>query len=88
MATPTGPDAGRYRNAEAALGGADAVPDTPDIAAHGTEPGWDGADRRTEKRGSPPLARVSPGGGPPAVVWIGGVLALLVLIAVGFGIFA
>ena len=88
MTAPNGPDAGRYRNAETALGGADAVPDTPDVAAHGTEPGGSGgAERRQAPRGSEPLARVSAGGGPPAIVWVGGVLALIVLVVFGLGVF-
>ena len=64
---------------EAALGGADAVPDTPDVAAHGTNPG--------PASGGQPLARVGAGGGPPAIAWIAGLLALIVALVVGFGIF-
>ena len=55
-----------FENPQAALGGADAVPKTSDIPAHGTEP---------EQRQHGVTAQV-PGGKGPALVWI--VLAVLV----------
>ena len=67
---------------EAALGGADAVPDTPGIADHGAHVG---ADRRRSPRGSPgPLAQVSAGKGRSMWLSIAGVVIVLLLLAIMF----
>ena len=67
---------------EAALGGADAVPDTPDIADHGAHVG---EERRQTPRGEPgTLAQVSAGKGTTMWLSIAGVVVVLILLAVMF----
>jgi hypothetical protein len=67
---------------EAALGGADAVPDTPDIADHGAHVG---KERRQSPRGEPgTLAQVSAGKGTTMWLSIAGVVVVLILLAVMF----
>jgi hypothetical protein len=60
-----------FQNPEAAHGGADAVNDTPDVPAHGTQP--------EERTTGTARARVGSGRGVPVLGWI---LALLVAIIV------
>jgi hypothetical protein len=76
--------AGRRQPDERALGGADAVPDTPGVAAHGAQAG---DERRRTPRGTPPkqpLAQV--GAGKSSSMWlsIAGVVIVLILLAVMF----
>ena len=67
---------------EADLGGADAVPDTPDIADHGAHVG---EDRRRAPRGEPgTLAQVSAGKGTTMWLSIAGIVVVLILLAVMF----
>lgn len=67
---------------EAALGGADAVPDTPSIADHGAHVG---EERRGTPRGEPgPLAQVSAGKGSAMWLSIAGIVVVLILLAVMF----
>ena len=73
---PTGPE--RDRSTE--LGGADAVNDTPAVAAHGTEPG--NAERRSAERSAGTGGR-----GMPILGWIAIILALVMIAIYGFGIF-
>jgi hypothetical protein len=66
-----------FENPEAGRGGADAVPDTPDVTGHGTEP--------DERMRGTATARVHPGGGMTLVGWIVVVLVIVVLLVYGFG---
>jgi hypothetical protein len=67
------------RDRQVDTGGADAVPDTPHVAAHGSEPGGDSAGYK---------ARVGPGGGGiGAAGWLVLFLALVVALIYGFGFF-
>jgi hypothetical protein len=67
---------------EAALGGADAIPDTPDIADHGAHVG---EERRRTPRGTPgTLAQVSAGKGTSMWLSIAGIVVVLILLAVMF----
>ena len=67
---------------EAALGGADAVPDTPDIADHGAHVG---EERRRSPRGEPgALAQVSAGKGTSMWLSIAGIVVVLILLAIMF----
>lgn len=75
---PTPSSAGSsFEDSEAAHGGADAVPDTPDVPGHGTEPEQlpDGAAR----------ALVS-GGGPAAAGWTVALFGIVVLAAYIVGV--
>lgn len=63
-----------FENPLAALGGADAVNDTPAIPAHGTEP--------EEPITGAARARVPAGSGVPVFGWI--LLALMVLVALAY----
>ena len=85
MTTPSGgtPSSGgsSFENSQAGLGGADAVPDTPDGAAHGTEPG-----ARRKGQGEP-TARVASRGGPSIIVWAIVALVLLAVVAYLAGAF-
>lgn len=72
----TGPNS--FENPEASHGGADAVPDTPDVTGHGTSP--------EEKMRGHSTAHVAPGGGVSIIGWIIAVLVILVLLAYGFGL--
>ncbi|HEX5436877.1 MAG TPA: hypothetical protein VFW98_06945 [Gemmatimonadaceae bacterium] len=67
-----------FQDRETSLGGADAVPGTPDVAGHETEP-------EAPVRGHS-TARVSAGGGVALVWWIVAVLVILVLVAYGLGL--
>lgn len=67
---------------EAALGGADAVPDTPDVADHSAP---DGEERRRTPRTNPgPLAQVSAGKGKAMWLSIAGIAVVLILLAIMF----
>ena len=67
---------------EAALGGADAVPDTPDIADHGAHVG---EERRRSPRANPgKLAQVSAGKGSAMWMSIAGIAVVLILLAIMF----
>jgi hypothetical protein len=67
---------------EADLGGADAVPDTPDIADHGAHVG---EERRRTPRGEPAtLAQVSAGKGTTMWLSVAGIVVVLILLAVMF----
>src|SRR2546423_3678965 len=74
MTTPSS-GGSSFENGQAGLGGADAVPDTPDAPAHGTEPG------ARRKGAGAPTARVGSGGAPSIVVWVVGLLVLLAIVA-------
>jgi hypothetical protein len=67
---------------EAALGGADAVPDTPDLADHGAHVGEE--RRRTPRTDPGPLARVSAGKGNAMWLSIAGIAVVLILLAIMF----
>jgi len=67
---------------EAALGGADAVPDTPSVAHHGAEVG---EERRRSPRTNPgTLAQVSAGKGTTMWMSIAGIAVVLILLAIMF----
>ncbi|HJR67546.1 MAG TPA: hypothetical protein VJ802_14040 [Gemmatimonadaceae bacterium] len=67
---------------EAALGGADAVPDTPGIADHGAHAG---EERRRAPRTNPgTLAQVSAGKGTTMWLSIAGIAVVLILLAIMF----
>ncbi len=67
---------------ETALGGADAIPDTPDVADHGAHVG---DERRRTTRGNPStLAQVSAGKGRVMWLSIAGVVVVLILLAIMF----
>jgi hypothetical protein len=70
MTTPSDGGSG-FQDPEAMYGGADSVPDTPGVPAHGTEP--------EEARSGTARARVGSGGGIGPGLWI--VIALVVLVA-------
>jgi hypothetical protein len=83
---PNNPDDAQDRQPD--LGGADAVPDTPNVAGHGAEPGF--VERRKAPRGPsprPPLARVKTGGGIGILGWAVLALAALVALAYAIGLF-
>jgi len=67
-----------FEDPETSRGGADAVPDTPDVAGHGAEP-------EGKVRGNS-TARVRPNGGLTIVGWIVVALVILVLLVYGFGL--
>jgi hypothetical protein len=67
---------------EAALGGADAVPDTPGVADHGAHVGEE--RRRTPRGERGTLADVSAGKGPTMWLSIAGIVLVLILLAVMF----
>ncbi|HEU5183214.1 MAG TPA: hypothetical protein VFU01_01520 [Gemmatimonadaceae bacterium] len=68
---------------EAALGGADAVPDTPGVADHGAHVG---EERRRSPRGKneSTLAQASAGKGMTMWLSVAGVIVVLILLAVMF----
>lgn len=69
---------------ERALGGADAVPDTPDVAAHGAHVG---EERRRTPRGVPEKGKMAQvGAGKSGSMWLSivGVVIVLILLAVMF----
>ena len=67
---------------EAALGGADAVPDTPAVADHGAAVG---EERRRSPRTNPgTLAQVSAGKGTAMWMSIAGIAVVLILLAIMF----
>jgi hypothetical protein len=67
---------------EAALGGADAVPDTPGVADHGADVG---EERRRSPRTNPgTLAQVSAGKGTAMWLSIAGIAVVLILLAIMF----
>jgi len=63
-----------FQNPEAAHGGADAVNDTPDVPAHGTQP--------EERTTGTARARVRSGRGVPVLGWI--LLLLIVIVVVAY----
>ena len=67
---------------ESALGGADAVPDTPDVADHGAHVGEE--RRRTPRNNPGTLAQVSAGKGTSMMLSIAGIVIVLVLLAIMF----
>ena len=67
---------------ESELGGADAVPDTPGVPAHGAEVGEE--RRRTPRTNPGTLAQVSAGKGTSMWLSIAGVVVVLILLAVMF----
>jgi hypothetical protein len=67
---------------ESALGGADAVPDTPAVADHGAHVGEE--RRRTPRTNPGTLAQVSAGKGTSMMLSIVGIVIVLVLLAVMF----
>ena len=67
---------------ETALGGADAIPDTPDVADHGAHVGEE--RRRTPRTDPGPLARVSAGKGNAMWFSIAGIAVVLILLAIMF----
>jgi hypothetical protein len=67
---------------EAALGGADAVPDTPAVADHGAEGGEE--RRRTPRTNPGTLAQVSAGKGSAMWMSIAGIAVVLILLAIMF----
>ncbi len=77
MTTPSSGGSG-FQDRQAGQGGADAVPDTPDIAAHGAHPGG----RPEEPR--PSTAPVASGGGFGLIGWV--VVAVLILLALIYGL--
>jgi hypothetical protein len=78
-----GPDRARPADlGEAALGGADAIPDTPDVADDGAHVG---DERRSTPRTNPgTLAQVSAGKGTTMWLSIAGIVVVLILLAVMF----
>jgi hypothetical protein len=64
---------------EASLGGADAVPDTPAVDAHGTEP--------NQKPQGPVRARTRPEPPPRVFAWIGVLVAVAILLIYVAGLF-
>ena len=78
MTSPRGEEPRDKRTREAYTGGADAVNDTPAVAGRGTEPGGD--ERRRAPRDSVKTS-------VPAVGWVAILLAVLVAIALIFGIY-
>ena len=67
---------------EAALGGADAVPDTPSVADHGAHVGEE--RRRTPRTNPGKLAQVSAGKGSAMWLSIAGIAVVLILLAIMF----
>jgi hypothetical protein len=67
---------------EAALGGADAVPDTPSVADHGAHVGVE--RRRTPRGNRSTLAEVSAGKGTAMWLSVAGIVLVLILLAVMF----
>jgi hypothetical protein len=67
---------------DAALGGADAIPDTPDVADHGANVGEE--RRRTPRSDPGPLAQASAGKGTGMWLSIAGIVVVLILLAVMF----
>lgn len=67
-----------FDNPEASQGGADAVPDTPDVPGHGAEP--------EGKVSGGSTAHVSADGGFTIVGWIVAALVIIVLLAYGLGV--
>jgi hypothetical protein len=67
---------------EAALGGADAIPDTPQIADHGAHVGEE--RRRTPRGNKSTLAEVSAGKGTTMWLSVAGIVLVLILLAVMF----
>ncbi len=69
------PNSGGQRGTEAAFGGADAVDDTPDIAARGTTPGapFDNLVHKPAKSGG------------SRIVWLAVIVALGILLAYAAG---
>lgn len=67
---------------ENALGGADAVPDTPDVADHGAQAGEE--RRRTPRTNPGTLAQVSAGKGRSMALSIAGIVIVLILLAIMF----
>ena len=67
------------RNPEASYGGADAVNDTPGVAAHGSEP--------EQPRTGTARARVGAGGGFGVIGWVVVLLVAIVAIAYVAGMF-
>jgi hypothetical protein len=63
-----------FENTEAAQGGADALNDTPDVPAHGTDP-----EQHTTGTAR---ARVSSGSGVPVLGWL--LIALIVLVILAY----
>lgn len=70
-----------FDDQETSLGGADAVPDTPDTVERGAEP-----NRNNVREEGGYTASIS-GGGISPVVWVVGIVAVLALIAYAVGIF-
>ena len=67
---------------ETALGGADAIPDTPDVPDHGADVG---EERRRSPRSEPgAYAQASAGKGRSMWLSIAGVVVVLVLLAIMF----
>jgi hypothetical protein len=80
-------DAGRDRARpagldDAALGGADAIPDTPGVADHGAD--VDEERRHTPRTNPRTLAQVSAGKGTAMWLSIAGIVVVLILLAVMF----
>jgi len=70
------------RHTEADLGGADAVPDTPNVAAHGSDVF---VERRRTPRGEPTtLGRAAAGGAMSTVLWVVGIAVVIGLLAYFF----
>lgn len=67
---------------EAALGGADAIPDTPGLADHGADVGEE--RRRTPRTNPGTLAQVSAGKGTSMWLSIAGIVVVLILLAIMF----
>ena len=67
---------------ESAFGGADAVPDTPDIPAHGAHVGVE--RRRTPRTNPGTLAQVSAGKGKSMALSIAGIVIVIALLAIMF----
>ena len=80
MPTPSSGGSG-FENEEASRGGADAVNDTPDVPGHGTRPNQPAHGRTRAEVGSA-------GGLGPAAWLVIIVLALILLLLYGGGLFA
>ena len=78
--TPSEANNTRKDAADGPLGGADAVPDTPAVDAHGTEP--------NQKRQGLVSARTRPGSPPKPFTWIVVLVALAILLVYIAGMFA
>ncbi len=77
MTTPSS-GGGGFQDRETGQGGADAVPDTPDVAAHGAHPGARPAE------GRPSTAPVTSTGGFGLIGWV--VVVVLILLALVYGL--